>query len=63
MCKKELPFLTKTSKAHSKSESLRTTIPKEIVKDSGLDSHDVLIWDFNKKNNEIIIKKWGGKDI
>ena len=61
MLKTELPFLTKIAKASSKSDSIRTTIPKEIADIFGLEIHDVLIWRMDKKTNEFIIKKWDGK--
>lgn len=53
-----MPFITKIAKASSKSDSIRTTIPKEIADIFGLETHDVLIWRIDKKNNEFIIKKW-----
>ena len=61
MSKTEMPFLTKISKASSKSDSIRTTIPKEIADGFNLKVHDVLIWKMNKKSNELIIKKWDGQ--
>jgi|APSaa5957512493_1039668.scaffolds.fasta_scaffold163738_2 bifunctional DNA-binding transcriptional regulator/antitoxin component of YhaV-PrlF toxin-antitoxin module len=59
MLKTELPFLTKISKASSKSDSIRTTIPKEIADSLGLEIHDVLIWQMN--GEKITMKKWDGK--
>lgn len=55
-----MPFLTKTAKASSKSNSLRTTIPKEVVDHFNLDIHDVLIWEI--KNDRLSIKKWNKKN-
>lgn len=57
----ELPHLTRIARANSKSGSIRTTIPKEIVKRLGLETHDVLIWSVNEANGEIVIRKWGGE--
>ena len=62
MSKIELPFLTKIAKASSKSDSVRTTIPKEIADILGLEIHDVLIWRLDEKTNELVIRKWNGKD-
>ena len=62
MSETELPFLTKVAKASSKSDSIRTTIPKEIADIFGLEVHDVLIWRINKKTNEFVIKKWDEKN-
>lgn len=62
MANPELPFLTKIAKASSKSNLVRTTIPKEIVDLFGLETHDVLIWRIDKITNEFIIKKWDGKN-
>lgn len=59
MQKTELPFLTKIAKASSKSDSIRTTIPKEIADNLGLKIHDVLIWQVN--GEKITMKKWDGK--
>ena len=56
----ELPFLTKIAKASSKSNSIRTTIPKEIADEFELRVHDVLIWKSDKQSGEITIKKWDG---
>lgn len=56
MLQKELPFLTKISKATTKSDSIRTTIPKEIADNLGLEIHDVLIWEVD--DEKITIKKW-----
>ncbi len=60
MGKSSAPFLTRVAKANT-SDSLRTTIPKEIVREFDLNAHDVLVWQVNKKTNEFIIKKWSGK--
>lgn len=59
MSKIELPFLTKIAKASSKSDSIRTTIPKEIADRFGLEIHDVLIWQIN--DEKITMKKWDGQ--
>ena len=59
MTKLKMPFLTKTTKASSKSDSLRTTIPKEIVGYFHLETHDILIWEISDK--KIMIKKWDGE--
>ena len=59
MSKIELPFLTKIAKASSKSDSIRTTIPKEIADVLKLEIHDVLIWQIN--GEKITMKKWDGK--
>ena len=56
----ELPFLTKIAKASSKSNSIRTTVPKEIADEFEWEVHDVLIWKSDKQSGEITIKKWDG---
>ena len=61
MLKSKMPFLTKIAKASSKSDSLRTTIPKEAAKYFSLKIHDVLIWEI--KGDSLIIKKWSGKNV
>lgn len=55
-----VPFLTKTAKANSKSNSLRTTIPKEIVRHFELKIHDVLVWKI--EHGVLVIEKWGKDD-
>ena len=59
MSNPRMPFLTKIAKASSKSESLRTTIPKEIVERFNLEMYDLLIWEIVE--NRLVIKKWDGK--
>ena len=61
MTRTELPFLTKIAKASSKSDSIRTTIPKEIAGSFNLEIHDILIWEIDKKLNAVIVKKWDGQ--
>lgn len=54
MCPKELPYLTKISRASS--DSIRTIIPKIIADKFELNLRDDLIW---KVDNKILtIKKW-----
>lgn len=59
MLKIGMPFLTKIAKANSKSDSLRTTIPKEVVESFDLKIHDVLIWEI--KEEQLVVKKWRGQ--
>ena len=47
--------ITKVTKATSKSNSLRTTIPIGIVKHLGLKEGDELEWTINAKGNDLII--------
>ena len=53
-------FLTKVNKANSKSKTLRTSIPKEIVNSLELSHGDDLIWNIEVVNNnefKIVITK------
>lgn len=49
-------IITKTNYANTKSNSLRTTIPKEVVDKLGLSNGDNLIWIVEDKNS-VCIKK------
>ena len=53
---KTVPFLTKIAKAATNSDSVRTTIPKEIAQEFDLSPQDVLIWTVNK--GKINVEKW-----
>lgn len=47
---------TKVAKAHSKTSSLRITIPESIVKQWNLEEGDELDWSWVAKNNEMILE-------
>ncbi|MFZ0925636.1 MAG: AbrB family transcriptional regulator [Halobacteriota archaeon] len=47
--------LTKLTPATSKKESLRTTVPRSIVKQFDLTSEDSLSWKLEVRNGELII--------
>jgi bifunctional DNA-binding transcriptional regulator/antitoxin component of YhaV-PrlF toxin-antitoxin module len=47
--------LTTLSVATSGKESLRTTVPMSILKHFKLEAGDKLDWDFEARNNELII--------
>lgn len=49
----EITYLTK---AASKSQSLRTTVPMSIVKQFGLTEDDKLDWILRAENGELIIQ-------
>jgi len=46
---------TKVTKAASKSDSLRTTIPKGIVRQFGIVRGDLLDWKIKADNGDLII--------
>lgn len=46
---------TKLTKANSKSQSLRTSVPKIIVQALGLDNGDAIDWRLNLVDGDIII--------
>jgi len=46
---------TVLTKAQSKSESLRTTVPANIVRQFGLKEKDALYWNLTAHKNELII--------
>jgi antitoxin component of MazEF toxin-antitoxin module len=48
--------ITTLTKAHSKSNSLRTTIPISIINQFGFKEGDRLIWKMEIENNSLIIK-------
>ena len=50
-------IVTKTNYADNKSNSLRTTIPKEVVDKLGLSKGDNLIWVIDEDKNSVCIKK------
>jgi antitoxin component of MazEF toxin-antitoxin module len=47
--------LTSLNKATTKNESLRTTVPRSIIKHFGLTDEDKLEWNLKVENGEIII--------
>jgi len=47
--------ITKLTPATSKKESLRTTVPRSIVKRFGLTSEDSLDWNLEVSEGELII--------
>jgi antitoxin component of MazEF toxin-antitoxin module len=46
---------TRLAKAHSKSESLRITVPQSIVNQWNLKEGDELDWSWQAKNNEMVL--------
>lgn len=54
-----VPFITKTSKASSKSDSMRTAMTKDVADSLGSERHDALIWQVD--GGKIAIKKRDGK--
>lgn len=52
-----MTYITKTNYAKSDSNSLRTTIPKEIVDKLGLSQGDNLIWTLNEDKKSVCVKK------
>ncbi len=46
---------TKLTRATSKTDSLRTTVPKGIVRQFGLKSGDSLDWKIEARNGDLII--------
>jgi hypothetical protein len=47
--------ITNLNKATTKNESLRTTVPRSIIKHFGLTEEDKLEWNLKVENGEIII--------
>jgi hypothetical protein len=47
--------ITNLNKATSKNESLRTTVPRSIIKHFGLTENDQLEWNLKAEGGEIII--------
>jgi hypothetical protein len=47
--------ITTLTKATTGKESLRTTVPMSILKHFMLEAGDKLNWDFEARNNEILI--------
>jgi bifunctional DNA-binding transcriptional regulator/antitoxin component of YhaV-PrlF toxin-antitoxin module len=47
--------ITYLNKATNKGESLRTTVPMSILKHFKLEAGDKLEWDFEARNNEMVI--------
>ena len=47
---------TKLAKAHSKTTSLRITVPESIVKQWNLREGDELDWSWQAKNDEMILE-------
>jgi bifunctional DNA-binding transcriptional regulator/antitoxin component of YhaV-PrlF toxin-antitoxin module len=48
--------VTNLTKANTRSNSLRTTIPMSITNQFGLKEGDKLIWKIEAENNELIVK-------
>ncbi len=48
--------ITAITKAHSKSNSLRITIPTSIINQFGFKEGDKLSWRIEAENNKLIIK-------
>lgn len=48
--------ITNLTKANTKSNSLRTTIPMSITNNFGLKEGDKLSWKIEAENNSLIIK-------
>jgi len=57
--------ITNLNKATSKNESLRTTVPRSIIKQFGLTQDDQLEWNLKAEGGQLIIHvkpiKVGGK--
>jgi antitoxin component of MazEF toxin-antitoxin module len=47
--------ITNLNKATSKNESLRTTVPRSIIKQFGLTENDQLEWNLKAEGGELII--------
>ena len=47
--------ITKLTKATSKSDSLRTTVPKGIVRQLNLEEGDKIKWSITAKDNKLAI--------
>jgi antitoxin component of MazEF toxin-antitoxin module len=47
--------ITNLNKATSKNESLRTTVPRSIIKQFGLTQDDQLEWNLKAEGGELII--------
>jgi hypothetical protein len=56
MARQKTVLITKVAKASSKSPSVRTTIPEEIVKDLGISIGDALVWEISKEDSKKIAK-------
>ena len=50
-------YITKTNYAKSESNSLRTTIPKDIVDQLNLSHGDNIVWIDNENKDGVCIKK------
>jgi hypothetical protein len=46
---------TRLTKAHSRSDSLRITVPQSIVNQWDLQEGDELDWSWQAKNNEMVL--------
>ena len=55
-----MPSLSKVTKATTTSNSLRATIPEDVVKDLGIMPGDVLIWSVEEQRGKKIVsvEKW-----
>ncbi len=47
--------VTNLNKATSKNESLRTTVPRSIIKQFGLTENDQMEWNLKAEGGELII--------
>jgi hypothetical protein len=47
--------ITNLNKATTKNESLRTTVPRSIIKQFGLTENDQLEWNLKAEGGELII--------
>ena len=52
MSKTELPITTKVAKASPESESVRTTIPKKVASELGVEVFDMLVWTIKEQNGK-----------
>ena len=48
--------ITNLNKATTKNESLRTTVPRSIIKQFGLTENDQMEWNLKAENGEIVIQ-------
>lgn len=48
--------ITNLNKATTKNESLRTTVPRSIIKQFGLTENDQMDWNLKAENGEIVIQ-------
>ena len=53
---REMDFTERILRATSKNESLRTTVPRSIIKQFGLTQDDQLEWNLKAEGGELIIQ-------